>query len=128
MLPLDKVIDMLKECEKALDKSDVKRSYVCDAYSERPFQSSENYTALIIRPKFSPEEIVKVSLERKLFPKKSTRHIINNRPLYADIPLSLLLEDIDLTEKNKKLQKILQQRLHDNRVRLYEESVCILNE
>jgi hypothetical protein len=127
-LILENVVDVLHDSEKALDEADVERSYVCDERSHKSFESSDDYYALIIRPKFTAEEIVKITLERKLFPKKSTRHIINNRPLYADIPLSLLMKDSDFKEKNQEIQKILHQRLRDHRVRVYEESICILNE
>jgi hypothetical protein len=127
-LPINEVIDALQECEKGLDKAEVERSYVCDDRSYKRFQGSDDYYALIIRPKFIAEEIVKVTLSRRLFPKKSTRHIINFRPLYANVPLSILMDDSDFKDKNKKIQETLYHRLRDHRVRVYEESICILNE
>lgn len=127
-LQLENVIDILHECENALDKAEINRLYVCDAHSGDRFKNSDEYSALIIRPKFSPEEIVKATLERKLFPKKSTRHIINNRPLYANIDLDLLMKNINLKEKNREIQNELQKRLREHQVRVYEESICILYE
>ncbi len=127
-LPIIEVIDALQESERDLDKAEVERSYVCDDRSYNSFKSSDDYYALIIRPKFTAEEIVEVTLSRRLFPKKSTRHIINFRPLYANVPLSILTDDSDFKDKNKNIQEKLHQRLREHRVRVYEESICILND
>ncbi len=82
----------------------------------------------MIRPKFTKEEVVERTLSGKIFPRKTTRHIIPHRPLKVRVKLSLLSEDIDLDTKNKLLQAELR-RLNDHgRIRFYPDSIFLFNE
>jgi len=61
-------------------------------------------------PAVTKEEVIKVALSGKVFPPKTTRHIIPVRPLFVNIPLSLLKKELELDELNEIVRKILLQK------------------
>ncbi|MBI4125006.1 MAG: ParB N-terminal domain-containing protein [Deltaproteobacteria bacterium] len=80
---------------------------------------------VILEPPHTKEDVLKRALTQKLFPPKSTRHVIAKRPLRLDIELSLLKSDLDPAAKNQRLQTHIQKCYADNRVRFYPESVLL---
>lgn len=81
-----------------------------------PKNNFKNYLFLI-PPQISKKEVVNCAKKRKLFPPKSTRHIIPLRPFFVNIPLFLLRKStkISIEKVNKIVDAILIQR---QRVRL----------
>jgi len=71
----------------------------------------EDYLCLI-PPQISKEEVVNCARNKKLFPPKSTRHIIPLRPFFVNIPLFLLRKSTEMTIKqiNKIIDATLIQR------------------
>jgi hypothetical protein len=124
---LDPLIRALKDFEAHLDRRRQRVVYVADDQSEKTFQQ-HNAWALLRRPFFTKEEVVHRTLEGKILPRRSTRHLFPMRPLRVDVDFILLKEDIDLGTKNKLLQARLTWCLENNMVRYYPESVLILSD
>jgi hypothetical protein len=125
---LDTLIRALKDFEEDLDRRNLRIVYVADEQSSITFRQHENAFCLFKRPFFTKEEVVKRTIEGKILPRKSTRHLFPMRPLRIDIDFILLKEDIDLETKNKLLQARLNWRLEQNMVRYYPESILILSD
>ena len=62
-------------------------------------------------PIITKKDVVEVALSGKVFPPKTTRHIIPVRPLFINIPLTILKrKDLSLSEVNNIINKILLQK------------------
>jgi len=125
---LDTLIRALKDFEEELDRRSLRLVYIADEHSAQTFRQHENAFALFKRPFFTKEEVVKRTIEGKILPRKSTRHLFPLRPLRIDIDFTLLREDIDLATKNRLLQARLNWCLENNMVRYYPESVLVLDD
>jgi len=125
---LDTLIRALKDFEDDLDRRDLRIVYIADEQSAKTFRQHENAFGLFKRPFFTKEEVVKRTIEGKILPRKSTRHLFPLRPLRIDIDFTLLREDIDLEIKNRLLQARLNWCLENNMVRYYPESVLVLDD
>ncbi|MFQ6104562.1 MAG: ParB N-terminal domain-containing protein [Candidatus Glassbacteria bacterium] len=127
VLGLDEIITTLEECEELFDEKGITLTYLADTLSEATFRHAED-SLLMIRPRFTKEEVVSRTLSGKLFPRKTTRHIIPSRPLKVNVKISLLSENIDISIKNRLLQAELK-RLNDHgRIRFYPDSIFLFNE
>ena len=124
---LDLSILCIEKLEQYLDEKRIKILYVPNTASRGDFRDSDA-RILITRPHFHKDEVVKRTLEKKIFPRKSTRHLIPQRPLGINLNLSLLKEDIDLKIKNKLLASHLEWCWKSNHVRSYPESVFIFSD
>ncbi|MGH2575878.1 MAG: ParB N-terminal domain-containing protein [Ignavibacteria bacterium] len=89
--------------------------------------SSEN-GLLFLFPRFKKKHIVMISNFNDKLPAGITRHIIPNRVLHLKYEISLLKSDNDLKQRNKDLQKIVQQKIDSKKVRLYREPLLIFDE
>lgn len=125
---LDLLIRALKDFEADLDRRNLRIIYVADDQSERTFQQHRSAFNLFKRPFFTKEEVVRRTIEGKILPRKSTRHLFPLRPLRIDIDFILLKEDIDLATKNQLLQSRITWCLENNMVRYYPESVLVLSD
>jgi ParB-like chromosome segregation protein Spo0J len=125
---LDLLIRALKDFEADLDRRNLRIIYVADDQAEITFQQHTNAFSLFKRPFFTKEEVVRRTIEGKILPRKSTRHLFPLRPLRIDIDFILLKEDIDLETKNRLLQSRLTWCLENNMVRYYPESVLVLSD
>lgn len=125
---LDVLIRALKEFEADLDRRRLHIIYVADDQSETTFEQHEKASSLFKRPFFTKEEVVGRTIEGKILPRKSTRHLFPLRPLRLDIDFIMLKEDIDLETKNRLLQARLTWCLENNMVRYYPESVLVLSD
>jgi hypothetical protein len=125
---LDVLIRALKGFESALDRRHLRLIYVADDQSESTFRQHARAESLFKRPFFTKEEVVRRTIEGKILPRKSTRHLFPLRPLRIDIDFILLKEDIDLETKNRLLQARLNWCLENNMVRYYPESVLVLSD
>lgn len=121
---LDELIRDTEKIDEEIDARNLKVLYVANSVSSEQFKMSDA-KAIIIRPQFREEEVIERTLQKKLFPRKSTRHIIPNRPLRIDLDLSLLRADIDIKIKNRLLDEHLKWCFERDRVRFYPESVYV---
>lgn len=87
-----------------------------------------NATCLVIFPKFKPRDIIKFALHNKKIPSGITRHLVSSRALRVDLPLSLLNSKKSLPEKNKWLEKIIQNKLLTKQIRFYSEPTFLFDE
>jgi hypothetical protein len=124
---LDLSILSIEKLEQHLEENRMKILYVPNATSRRDFRDSDA-RILITRPHFHKDEVVKRTLEKKIFPRKSTRHLVPQRPLGINLNLTLLKEDIDLKIKNRLLASHLEWCWKSNHVRSYPESVLIFSD
>jgi hypothetical protein len=125
---LDLLIRALKDFEADLDRRNLRIIYVADDQAETTFEQHRNAFSLFKRPFFTKEEVVRRTIEGKILPRKSTRHLFPLRPLRIDIDFILLKEDIDLETKNRLLQSRITWCLENNMVRYYPESVLVLSD
>jgi hypothetical protein len=93
-------------------------------------EDNKKYTACctIYRPCIQKEEVLEWALEGRLYPKKTTRHIVKTcRALYINIPFSILKSrTISESRVNKLLQNLITDPKHIHR--LYAEPVYIYDE
>ena len=125
---LEIIIRILKDFELEIDQRKLKTIYIADEQSKSFFKEHENAHFLVRRPYFTKEEIIERTIEGKLFPRKSTRHVFPLRPLRVDIDLILLKEDMDINLKNQLLQSRLNWCLENSMVRYYPESVLVFSD
>jgi hypothetical protein len=125
---LDQLIRSLKDFEADLDRRNLRIIYVADDQAEQTFHQHRSAFSLFKRPFFTKEEVVRRTVEGKILPRKSTRHLFPLRPLRIDVDFILLKEDIDLVTKNQLLQSRITWCLENNMVRYYPESVLVLSD
>jgi hypothetical protein len=90
--------------------------------------------AIIVVPKVSKEEVITAALNKRVFARKATRHIIPARPLNLAIALSIL-KNRTLAQVREKLTKLLHEK-HLKHLpagstvggRTYEEEVYLFEE
>ena len=126
-LALNEIIRVLVRFEKRLDREGAMIRYVANTTSESRFVESRS-AFLVIRPRFTKTEVVERTLQGKLFPRKTTRHVIYERPLRVGVALSILKEDVDIEMKNKLLQAELRWRYEHGRIRIYPEPIILFDE
>ncbi len=126
-LDLDELIGVLVQFEKRLDLEGARIRYVANTDSEAQFMESRS-TFLVIRPRFAKKEVVERTLKERLFPRKTTRHVIYERPLRVGVALSILKEDADIKVKNELLQAELLWRYEHGRIRIYPEPIILFDE
>ncbi len=124
---IDVIVKSIEKFESLLDIKKMKLLYLPDTNSDNDFKTV-TANILIYRPIFKKEDIIYRTLHGKIFPRKSTRHIIPGRPLRVDINLTILKEDIGLRIKNKLLKSHLMWCFENNKVRFYPEPVYIFSD
>lgn len=124
---LEELIHSTELIDTALDHKRLKPLYVANSTSLSDFENS-NAQSMVIRPHFTKPEILERTLANKLFPRKSTRHLIPDRPLRIDLTLSVLRTEIDLAAKNRLLDDHLRWCFESDRVRYYPESIYIFSD
>ncbi|MEM2897327.1 MAG: ParB N-terminal domain-containing protein [Candidatus Bathyarchaeia archaeon] len=120
---------MIAAIEKELKNKGFKISYEVESDAIVMLEGKK-IDAVLAMPPIKKEDVVKYGLERKLFPHKSTRHVIPARPLGVNVPLELLKRNHSDEEvntallkilKSKKLKKFLPGSIIENR--RYEEEI-----
>jgi len=106
-----------------------KLSYATESDALEKLNSGE-IGAILAPPPIMKEEAIQAAITGRLFPKKSTRHIISSRPMGLDIPLGWLREGV--SSANIRLREMLAggvfKKLSGGSVidgRRYEEEVYI---
>ncbi len=121
---VEECVVVSQQLDAALDADGYRPLYVADTLAISDYHQT-GAKSLFIRPHYTKAEIIARTLTGKIFPRKSTRHIIPGRPLRVDIGLPLLRAKISLAAKNRLLQEHLQWCYEADRVRYYPESVLI---
>ncbi|OGD55788.1 hypothetical protein A3K81_03740 [Candidatus Bathyarchaeota archaeon RBG_13_60_20] len=67
-------------------------------------------SACVATPTLRKEEVVAVAMAGRVFPQKTTRHVIPARPMGVKVPLEWLVTDKDEAELNEKLRLYLSSR------------------
>ena len=115
---------------------------VVDVYRERvPFHRTTregfeeastrfpDVTALVVFPRFHPDEILEIAASGARLPAGITRHVIAWRALRVNLPLDVLTEaKRSLEEKNRWLRAWIEERTLQKNVRFYEESTVLFDE
>jgi hypothetical protein len=95
---------------------------------ERLLAEHGRLTALVVFPRFRPEEIQRLALNGTKLPMGITRHIIPGRVLHIDIPLAILERDQPLQAKNAWLDNWMKEKMAERHVRYYQEPVFLFDE
>ncbi len=95
---------------------------------ERLLAEHGRLSALIVFPRYRPDEIRRLALNGAKLPMGVTRHIIPGRALRVNIPLDMLRRDEPLAEKNAWLDEWMKVKMRERRVRFYQEPVFLFDE
>lgn len=95
---------------------------------ERLLAEHGRLTALVVFPRFHPEEIQRLALNGTKLPMGITRHIIPGRVLHINIPLAILERDQPLETKNAWLDNWMKEKMAERHVRYYQEPVFLFDE
>jgi len=85
-------------------------------------------SALIVFPRFQPDEIRHLALNESKLPMGITRHIIPGRAMRINIPLQALRADQPLEQKNAWLDEWMKTKMRERQVRFYQEPVFLFDE
>ncbi len=94
----------------------------------RLFRENARASALVLFPRYRPDEIRQCALDGSRLPAGITRHIIPGRVMRLNVPLDWLRDETPLEEKNAWLGEWLQAQMRARRVRLYPEPVFLFDE
>ena len=100
---------LVRRIEGALRESGLKVGYETESDAVRKIQSGEA-TAVILTPKVTKEEVIEAARSGKVFPHKTTRHVVAARPMGIDVPLGWLKGGKPLDEINRMLIEHLSKR------------------
>jgi hypothetical protein len=127
---VEEIYDMIKRVEsKFLSKRCSVAYDTAEGAKEQVY--SGKALARLMTPTISKDEVVQVALAGKVFPQKATRHIVPARPMMTDVPNKWLTGQIDLSEANDLLVRLLSskkvKRLPGGQIldRRYEEELYI---
>lgn len=85
-------------------------------------------SALIVFPRYRPDEIQRLALNGAKLPMGVTRHIIPSRALRINIPLPVLRREESLEQKNAWLDEWMKAKIRERHVRFYQEPVFLFDE
>jgi hypothetical protein len=85
-------------------------------------------TALMIFPRYQPQDILHAAQNGYKIPSGVTRHIIPQRALNINIPLNVLSADWTLERKREWLDEWMMERMAANAIRYYAEPTFSFNE
>jgi hypothetical protein len=83
---------------------------------------------LFIYPDFKKEHIVKIAQLKQKLPAGITRHLIPNRVLRIKYEIQDLKSGDNLQQRNNELNKLIEQKIQNKKVRLYKEPILIFDE
>ncbi|MEO6693368.1 MAG: hypothetical protein ABIO44_13570, partial [Saprospiraceae bacterium] len=89
---------------------------------------SQESGLLFIYPQFKKESIVKIASMKDKLPAGISRHSIPNRVLHLKYPIKNLKSGDNLIQRNKELNKFIEDRIASKKVRLYREPTLIFSE
>ncbi|RLE51583.1 MAG: hypothetical protein DRJ33_05610 [Candidatus Methanomethylicota archaeon] len=122
----------LKCIEHLIIQAGLSIQYLSDVRSALQAIFGKQATMLLIPPPISKEDVRAVALKGLLYPPKSTRHIIPSRPLYLNIPLSILYSQSDKEKASSLLMEHLSKGFFERKPpytkiedRVYTEDVLV---
>ncbi len=126
--------DNLREQAEALNE--VVRAYeakvelyrVSSTNLEQLVADPKRLAAVMVFPRYKPDEIIELALSGARVPMGITRHIIPGRALRVNLPLDILEQDKPVHEKNLWLDAWLQEKMKNRNVRYYQEPVFLFDE
>lgn len=126
--------DDLAEQARALNE--VVRSYeakvelyrVSSTNLEQLVADPKRLAAVMVFPRYTPDEIIQLALSGARVPMGITRHIIPGRALRVNLPLDILESNQSLSDKNQWLDAWLQEKMKNRNVRYYQEPVFLFDE
>lgn len=104
-----KNFELVRRIEGALGERGLKVDYETESDAVRKIQSGEA-TAAILTPKVTKEEVIEAALSGKVFPHKTTRHVVSARPMSVNVPLEWLKGERSVKEINRMLIERLSKR------------------
>ncbi|MDP6627942.1 MAG: ParB N-terminal domain-containing protein [Methanopyri archaeon] len=125
---LERFINMDQAVLKAIQEHGTTYRLVGDEPCEKILAADPQCVLLLLRPVYRKQEVVERALADKLFPPKSTRHVIPGRPLRLDIPLSILRSDLTTEQMDRILCEETRNRWKLQKIRHYPEPVFIYDE
>lgn len=85
--------------------------------------------ALVLFPRYQPEDIIEAAQHRAFLPPGVSRHIVHGRALKLNYPLDLLRDkETSLEAKNESLQEWIRKKLGNRSIRYYAESTYQFDE
>ncbi len=124
---LSRIVRVLTRIEERFDELGTRVVYSPSSKSGSDLAAQDG-ALLFMRPLFSKQEVVQRTLAGKLFPRKSTRFLVPERPLRVDFHLTVLQADLDLPTKNQLLDGHLRWCWENNKVRYYPEPVYVFGD
>jgi len=106
---LDAAYAVVKLLEERIRALGVEIGFETEDDSMRMLRSGE-VGGVLMTPRVEKEDVLRVALAGRLFPHKTTRHVIPARPLFVNVPLDLLKGDIALEEASARLAQLLKKR------------------
>jgi len=107
---LKEAYDLIKQVEERLRKLSLDVLYETELDALRKLWEHK-VDVVLLTPKLSKSSIINTALSGRVFSHKATRHVIPARPLYLDVPLSLLRSsEKTLDEVNNEFKRLLQKR------------------
>jgi hypothetical protein len=88
----------------------------------------QRFSALVVFPHFSKEEIHRIARSREKLPAGITRHRIPKRVLRFNLPLWVLSRNLPAAELNRRLVEMIMDRTQSGRIRFYAESTFSFDE
>lgn len=83
---------------------------------------------VVVFPCFTPVQVTRLALNGAKLPMGVSRHLIGGRAIGINISLDRLRSDEPLEQKNAWLQKWLNQKILERKVRFYQEPVFVFDE
>ncbi|MCO4763072.1 MAG: ParB N-terminal domain-containing protein [Myxococcales bacterium] len=124
---LSRIVHVLTRIEEKFDELGTRVVYAPSSKSGTDL-AAQDASVLFLRPLFSKQEVLQRTLAGKLFPRKSTRFLVPERPLRVDFHLTVLQADLDLAIKNQLLDGHLRWCWENNKVRYYPEPVFVFGD
>jgi len=124
--------ELVKRVEKALSSSGLHIGFEVEEDAMEKL-SSGDADVVLMTPRVTKRDVVETALSGRVFPHKTTRHIIPARPLFLNVPLRLLRDERPIHALEAELRRALAPRKlrrlppgHVIEGRRYEEEVIIV--
>ncbi len=102
--------DLLQQIQQQLISLEISLEYIpCNAVHTEQFCEKLNANqAVVWTPRLTKKIVSATAKKKKIFPPKTTRHVIPARPLNVNVPGFWLNENISLKEINQRFETFLQ--------------------
>lgn len=89
----------------------------------------DEVAALVRFPRYTPDEILRLTSNGHKLPTGITRHVIHGRALRVNLPLSVLMDEGRITrQKNEWLRAWITHKLARREIRYYQEATFLFDE